>query len=338
MENKSIKELKNHSIIEFCHYTGIADIGFINNKPLLSYADFISKRNKKDSCYLENGYDKLELINYDPKVVFEKTRSIIVLFFPYDLKMQKNNRFNKFEAEIQKYKISLASIFEDYHTLVNRQLIAIEQFIKETYHKESKVYCDTGPLNDRALALKTNKVKLGQHGMLIHPKYGTRFYIGYILTELELDTSDSIDEITQIEAFYHPFCATCGRCVVNCPNQAIKGYEDFNSNRCISFLTQSKEWKESLNELSEKDLTLDGYIYGCDTCQQVCPLNGIPLDQYRHKSIIPNTYVETDIMNLSNREHNLKFGSSSAGWIGNRRFKRNLLWNKNHSAYNTRRK
>ncbi len=120
----------------------------------------------------------------------------------------------------------------------------------------------------------------------------------------------------------HPYCETCGKCANACPNKAIQKHGHLIGERCISYLTQSNDWDKLT------DMTLSGYIYGCDICQMVCPLNKIDLsEKYSYEPVI-GEYVELeDIEKLSNREFKAIYNNSSAGWIGKKRFIRNIKEN-----------
>lgn len=311
---------------------GLADFGWIEANELSGYGSFLKRKPSEHKCYLEVGYHKEDCRHFQPRKIEPWVQSILVIFYPYHMPQRTSSAALEPEShELTTYKISKAAVFQDYHSLVKEQLSLCHKRLETKYGGFFQGYTDTGPLNDRSLALKTGKLKLGRSSMLIHPTFGTRFYIGYLLTSLTIEdmttNSTAVTQIEDIESYYHPFCKACGRCQKSCPNQAILGYESFNANRCIAYLTQSNRWTESLDELDEKDLTLNGYIYGCDTCQEVCPLNGISLNNYMHTPLIKANYLAEELMTLSNRQHKTIFSETSCGWIGNRKFKRNLKAN-----------
>ena len=306
-------------IREYAQSIGIADIGFCDAKPIIGYANFVKDRHAEDKCYLDVDYQNISEEIYDPSLYLENAKTIIGILYPYQMDFLDKETLASHEVRISK-----ASVFNDYHREILAQCKQIEVYIKNTYKANTKAYSDTGPLNDKSILLRTGLVRIGRNSLLLHPKFGSRFYFAYIITDLDLGIqSKAIDNIEEYQSFFHPFCAQCGRCAQSCPNHAIEKFGQLTSNRCISFLTQSKQWQESLNEVDER-LTLDGYIYGCDTCQRVCPLNGIPLDAFKREVMVESIQKTEDLLKLTNREFKEKFGATSAGWIGNKRIKRNI--------------
>ncbi len=294
---------------------GIGDIGFCSGAPFNEYGQFIQERNKEKKCYLDVDYHKTSFEVYTPEHYLPKAKSILVLMHPYAMDFSQD-----ITCGYEQVRISKASIGADYHQRVMEQCQILEAYLHKEYSAKTKAYVDTGPLNDKAICLRTGRVKIGRSSLLIHPTFGTRFYIGYIITDLDLNLKQH--SFPDYATYFHPFCSTCGRCEKTCPNHAIETFGHINSQRCISYLTQSKQWTEDLSECGE-GLTLDGYIYGCDWCQRVCPLNGKVLTEYKEESLVTSIQSIETICTQSNREFKERFGKTSAGWIGNKRFKRN---------------
>ncbi len=310
---------RQNSIQEYAQSIGIADIGFCDAKLNIGYANFIKERKQATKSYLDVDYKVTTSETYDPSIHLDQAKTIIALIYPYHMDFSKKDQLQSDEVRISK-----ASIFTDYHASVLKQCHQLETYLQRTYAANTKAYSDMGPLNDKSILLRTGLVKIGRNSLLIHPKFGSRFYIGYILTDLDMGIeTKGIESFDEYQRYFHPFCQTCGRCARSCPNHAIQTFGRLTSKRCISFLTQSKGWNESLNEL-DNDLTLDSYVYGCDTCQRVCPLNGIPLDAFDHEGLVEPNQKVNNLLSLSNRGFKEKFGQTSTGWIGNKRFKRNI--------------
>jgi epoxyqueuosine reductase len=102
---------------------------------------------------------------------------------------------------------------------------------------------------------------VGKNGNLIHKKAGSFFFIATLITDLELDYDIP---------FHTDHCGTCTRCIDACPTQAILPNKSIDGSRCISYFTI--ELKEAMlpNSMKEK---FDNWMFGCDTCQDVCPWN-----------------------------------------------------------------
>ncbi len=312
---------KKNKIEKFLQDIGIAEYGFTSSEPFIGYANFLESSHNGHGTYFDVGYNKTmcDRSFYDPSHHLEGANSIITIILPYNL-----NRENEDEEDYI-CRLSKASTFRDYHFLAKEYLDRIKNFIVEDLGEDAVGFCDTGPLNDKALLLRTRQFKILNNSLLWHPRFGTRFYIAYLITNMHLSDKGDLSK-REYNDLKHSFCSTCGRCKEICPNGAIVTHGHLKSSRCISYLTQSKLWKD--NELSTEGLSLGGYVYGCDLCQLVCPLNKqeIPA-RYNHQPVV-NEKVDHDLIKgLSNREFKEKYGISSAGWIGKKRFLRNIREN-----------
>jgi epoxyqueuosine reductase len=147
---------------------------------------------------------------------------------------------------------------EDYHQLILRKLEKLSAFLSERGGIQ-KCYVDTGPILERDYAAEAGVGWHGKSTMLIDPKLGTWFFLGEILTTLELPA----------DAPQEPRCGTCQRCIVACPTGAITEPHRLDARRCISYLTI--ELKGSI-PLELRPLIGDR-IYGCDDCLDACPWN-----------------------------------------------------------------
>lgn len=337
----------NEAILQYLNTLGISAVGFCDAEPLAGYADFIlnqhhneSKDNALHTTYLDvYRQSDIRLKEwFDPKAVFPSGKSIIVILYPYHLETRKlssvtkelsdkKNRSEESVTENEEYSLlSKASVFKDYHKSMTDIMSSLHNYIMVNFGKESAAFCDFGPLNDKAIALKTGLVKIGRNSLLYHPKFGSRFYIGYLITELECEhASYSLNTAAEWQTYLHPFCSKCGKCMASCPNKAIQDFGYLTASKCIAFLTQSKEWtlEQAINGGVE---SLGGYAYGCDICQIVCPLNTIPLTQYVRHPLV-NERIDLSDLQISNKIFKESYGQTSVGWIGKKRLERNLLWN-----------
>ena len=150
--------------------------------------------------------------------------------------------------------------FDDYHETLQARLEALLAFIKlQAPVANGKVYCDTGPITERDLAMRAGLGWIGKHTNLISRELGNWFFLGEILLDITLpaDTPETTH------------CGTCTRCIPACPTGAITAPYQLDARRCISYLTI--ELKGSIPE----DLRplIGTRIYGCDDCLAVCPWN-----------------------------------------------------------------
>jgi len=150
--------------------------------------------------------------------------------------------------------------FDDYHETLWARLEALLAFIKtQAPNANGKVYCDTGPITERDLAMRAGLGWIGKHTNLLSRKLGNWFFLGEILLDIALPADSP--ETTH--------CGTCTRCIPACPTGAITAPYQLDARRCISYLTI--ELKGSIPE----DLRplVGTRIYGCDDCLAACPWN-----------------------------------------------------------------
>ena len=189
----------------------------------------------------------------DPREVLPGARSIIVTAMNYYVPVRHSQ-----EAAIG--KISRYAWGDDYHDVVRERLELLLSFIQSCISDvHAKIYVDTGPVMEKALAQRAGIGWIGKHTNLITHDHGSWVFLGEILldVELEYDHAD-IDH-----------CGSCTLCIEACPTDAIVEPYVLDSNLCISYLTIEHRG-EIEDKLGEK---FDRWIYGCDICQDVCPWN-----------------------------------------------------------------
>lgn len=149
---------------------------------------------------------------------------------------------------------------EDYHVVMERMLVELRIRLEALYPGVNTVVCcDTKPVSDRAMALRAGIAWLGKNTSVISPQFGSWVFLGELLTDLELAPDAPLETL----------CAQCTRCIDACPTGALGEPFVVNARKCISYLTIEKRG-EIPTELRGK-IGID--LYGCDTCQSVCPYN-----------------------------------------------------------------
>ena len=291
-------------IIDKSKELNIDIIGFTHCESLNNLEDYLitRKAENKEIEFEEKDIEK----RINPKLTFPNCKSIIVIAMSY------NNNFNEIPDYKLKGRLSKSSWGLDYHQVLRNKMEELIQEIKKEIDFSYKYYVDTGPLIDRELAKRAGIGYYGKNCSIINDKYGSFIFIGYILTDLDLN-------ISHVETSNK--CGDCNLCIKACPTGALEGPYKFNPKKCISYLTQTK--KKIPYELRSK---IGDKIYGCDTCQLVCPKNKditIP----KHKEFIPqNTkgYMNIEeILSISNRKFKQKYGSMAGAWRGRNILKRN---------------
>ena len=148
----------------------------------------------------------------------------------------------------------------DYHTVTLDRLEQLGDFLKASGANLARAYVDTGPLQERELAQRAGLGWIGKNTMLLRPGLGSWFFIGEVVTDLELE----IDAPFEVD-----HCGTCTRCLDACPTAAFVEPRVLDATRCISYLTI--EHKGPIP--AEMASSLNGWAFGCDICNDVCPWN-----------------------------------------------------------------
>jgi epoxyqueuosine reductase len=150
----------------------------------------------------------------------------------------------------------------DYHDLLLERLEMLNVFLRDRAGADVKAraYVDTGAILERSHAAEGNVGFVGKNTMLIHPRRGSYFFLGEIITDAELAYDPPPDQPK-------PGCGTCTRCLTACPTSAFPQPYVLDARLCISYLTIEHKGF-ILRDLRPK---MGNWVYGCDVCQAVCP-------------------------------------------------------------------
>ncbi len=232
----------------------------------------------------------------DPTVLFPQAKTIIVTalnyYTPHD-----------YDDDPRKGKISRYAWGDDYHDIVKEKLRELLDWIViENPEAAGKICVDTSPVMDKAWAVRAGLGWLGKHSNVITKDYGSWVFIGEILLNLELDYD------TELVADH---CGSCTACLDACPTQAIVAPYVVDSRACLSYATI--ELRESKFP-PKVEQNLQGWFYGCDICQDVCPWNRFqkPTEEKRFEPRHGETSVEPDdILSLSPESYAERFRKSA---------------------------
>ncbi len=250
------------------------------NKPLSIsfYESWIKNQFHGDMTYLENHLDfKKNQDKIPSNNPFKSTsrsendrffKSALVFAFPY--------RPHPFpQTQMQSLKIAEYVGQKDYHHWIPETLGRLKNQLEEKWpHEAFYIATDSAPLLERELAARAGIGWIGKNTCLINKKKGSFFLIGELLTTLDSNNLDSL----------HPdLCGRCRKCIDSCPTQALLDNRSLDANKCISYLTIESKKTPPL-ELRNK---MDGWFFGCDICQDVCPWNGKVSDFFAYKKSQP---------------------------------------------------
>lgn len=199
----------------------------------------------------------------DPRKLFPDARSVVVVAVNYYTAHEhavSRSGFNHDAASTG--KVSRYAWGDDYHEVVGDRLRELLDWIKEHWaDAEGKICVDIQPAMDKAWAERAGLGWIGKHTNLITREYGSWVFLGELLLNLELD----YDEVAVADQ-----CGSCTLCLAACPTQAITEPYVVDSNLCISHATIESRAAEIPAKVAEH---LEGWLYGCDICQDVCPWN-----------------------------------------------------------------
>ncbi|WP_069649709.1 tRNA epoxyqueuosine(34) reductase QueG [Caloranaerobacter ferrireducens] len=286
---------------------GLDIIGFCSAEPFYEIKEYLILRKQKG--YVTEFEPKDIKLRVNPKEIMPSAKTIITAGLSYNVDFKTNID----TKNILKGRLSRSSWGIDYHNVLYRKLESLANYIKKVKNIEYKIFVDTGTLVDREIAKRAGIGWYGKNCLIINDEYGSFIFIGYIVTNLEIEVnSESISK-----------CGDCRLCLDACPTKALEDAYVLNPKKCISYLTQTKE--KIPYELRDKMSTK---IYGCDTCQLVCPKNK-NARKGKTKEFIPKVtggYLDiVEIFNLSNKEFKKKYGHITGSWRGKNILKRNCV-------------
>lgn len=149
----------------------------------------------------------------------------------------------------------------DYHRVLGKRLKALAAWLAaQDPEIQTRYYIDTGPIQDKVWAQRAGIGWIGKHSNLITRDYGSWIFLGEILTNLPL----------QPDRPHLEHCGTCTRCLVACPTQAIRRPFVVDAQRCIAYHTIENRAETLPTAIAPQ---LQGWVAGCDICQEVCPWN-----------------------------------------------------------------
>ena len=217
----------------------------------------------------------------------EASATVITMLFPYKIKEQKPENISRYAA------------VEDYHLVCSKILESIVKKLREEYKNfRFEFFIDNSPINEVKAAVLSGLGVKGKNNLLINEKYGSFCFIGEIVTDYKIQSVKN--NITN--------CINCNMCIKSCPT----GFLSDKNNKCLSAITQQKK------ELTEAEIKLikeNNTVWGCDICQNVCPMNKNSalseiegfINSYRDK------YIENE--DITNRAY---------AWRGEKVIKRNI--------------
>jgi epoxyqueuosine reductase len=203
----------------------------------------------------------------DPQSAMPGVRSIIVCLLNYNTAqpLSTDLRAHRHDGEPRGW-ISRYAWGDDYHEVLQARLNALVETLRERVREpfEARAYVDTGPVQERVLAKYAGLGWLGKNTLLLNETLGSFFFLGVILTTLDLEPSLAPNELPPPD-----LCGNCRQCLDACPTQAFVEPYVLDARKCISYLTI--ELRGGIPK--ELRALIGTHVFGCDICQDVCPWN-----------------------------------------------------------------
>ncbi|WP_068986053.1 MULTISPECIES: tRNA epoxyqueuosine(34) reductase QueG [Lysinibacillus] len=297
---------------EFVAYAmsiGVDKIGFTTAAP---FTELKNRLRRQQELGYQSGFEESDIEKRtEPLQLLEGAESIVAIAVAYPSRMQ-NAPVGKKGA--RRGIFCRASWGVDYHTALRERLKLLSAWLEariEGVRIESMV--DTGALVDRAVAERAGIGWGGKNCSIITPEFGSYVYLGELITNIPFAPDKPMEDE----------CGDCRLCLDVCPTGALIEGGQLNSQRCIAFLTQTKGTLPD-----EFRSHIGNRLYGCDTCQTVCPKNKGKIN-WIHEEFKPDPELAkpllVPLLTISNRDFKEKFGHVSGSWRGKKPIQRNAI-------------
>ena len=239
--------------IQALGFTGVSYLRATTPLTYEKYVQWINDHHYGEMAYLKNHLS----VKKDLTLLRPEARSIFSFTHPYRILSKKHQ-----ELPIESLRVALYAQDSDYHDWLLEKLNQVVNILKKKFPNDFFLATtDSFPILERDFAYQNGLGWIGKNTCLIHPKLGSLFLIGNIISSLKIDSLPL--------APIHDFCGKCRQCIDACPTQAIKEDKTLIASKCISYWTiESKK-----NAPTELRSSFSDHFFGCDICQTVCPWN-----------------------------------------------------------------
>lgn len=280
-----IKEKAKKTGFDAC---GIAQVATADTEALF-FDRWLKEGNHAGMAYMENHRE----IRLNPTGLVEGAKTVISVALNY---------YPEQKLPPEAPHIAYYAYGKDYHFVIKEMLNELWSAVTgQTDTGTARFFTDSAPILERYWAWKAGLGWIGKNTNLIIPGKGSFFFLGEIVTSLEADHYDMPQKDR---------CGSCSRCLEACPTEALEGPRHLNARKCLSYLTI-----ENRGEIpAEQAACLGNRLYGCDTCQEVCPWNRFArptrIEAFRPAPALLSLRKE-DLKGFSREEYNRIFAKSA---------------------------
>lgn len=295
--------------IAYAASIGVDKIGFTTAAPFM---ELKNRLRRQQELNFQSGFEESDVeLRTEPTKLLPQAESIVSIALAYPSRMDNAPVGKKGE---RRGIFCRASWGIDYHVAVRERLTKLEAWLQERVpNVQIRSMVDTGELVDRAVAERAGIGWSAKNCSVITPEFGSYVYLGELITNIPFAPSTPIEEE----------CGDCRLCIDVCPTGALIEGGQLDSKRCVAFLTQTKTMLP--DEFRTK---IGNRLYGCDTCQTVCPKNKRKHNDW-HVEFTPDPELAKPLLepllHISNKEFKAKFGHVSGSWRGKKPIQRNAI-------------
>ncbi|MEO0216133.1 MAG: tRNA epoxyqueuosine(34) reductase QueG [candidate division WOR-3 bacterium] len=285
------------------------EIGIATAEPFLAERNEIINQ-LKNGLFLDTEYwREYGIIKFtDPQILLPEAKSILsaALFYLTEEEKDPSEPGNP-------YGLIARYTQRNYYRELKKRLRMLGDFLKKVYRARIVVH-SCGPIAEKPGARRSGIGYYGKHSIIINPRYGSWIVLGEIITDLEIKPDRPLEDN----------CGECHRCIDACPTKAIVRPYVIDRNRCIQALTN---WPKLIPE--EIARVWGNRLYGCTTCQDVCPVNKNikPAPSKTNIGVVGAYLPLIEILRMDEREYRQRYRQNqiSARWIHFNAIKRNAL-------------
>lgn len=296
-------------LIAYAKTIGVDKIGFTTAAPFM---ELKNRLRRQQELNYQSGFEESDIeLRTEPTQLLARAESIISIALAYPSRMEDAPLGKKGQ---RRGIFCRASWGVDYHVAVRERLQKLEAWLQQRVPNVAiRSMVDTGELVDRAVAQRAGVGWSAKNCSIITPEFGSYVYLGELITNLPFAPDTPMEDE----------CGDCRLCIDVCPTGALIEGGQLDSKRCVAFLTQTKTMLP--DEFRTK---IGNRLYGCDTCQTVCPKNKGKIN-WIHEEFTPDPELAKPLLEplltISNKEFKTKFGYVSGSWRGKKPIQRNAI-------------
>lgn len=253
-------------------YCGISKAAFLEDEAK-RFENWLHQGMQGNMSYMERNIDK----RLDPRLLVEGAKSVVSLMMNYYPEEKQRTDV----PQVSKYAYG-----KDYHFVIKDKLKELLAVLNEKIGEiNGRAFVDSAPVLERAWAAKSGLGWIGKNSQLIRPQQGSFFFLAELIVDIELEPDGPIKD----------YCGTCTRCMDACPTQAIVAPNIVDGSKCISYFTIELKSNEAIPR--EMENKFDNWVFGCDTCQDVCPWN-----RFSHPHKNEGLNPKKELLNMSEKD------------------------------------